>query len=391
MKMITIYILTDAPMPTGMAPTNRILSYAKGFSANGVKCEIIIFRKTDKSHRVNYASNEGEVDGVRYRYLFSYGIKSPVFLKRRLDDLLGDLRLFIAALSGFNKSSVLIYYSSRTTPVLFLKIAKFFRHFTLLKEESEHPSVYMREMNSFTSFVFARMHYRVFDGYLLMTRNLLNYFQDKYPDKPALLVPMTVDLSLYKPDDIKKEKSITYIGSLNNEKDGIDILLEAFLKLSNDYPDYELNLYGKPKNQEIYKSYKSFVSNSGLTGRVFFKGNISNKKIPEILLKSGVLVMARPDSIQAQNGFPTKLGEYLATGNPVVVTSVGEIPFFLKDKESAFIAEPGDVESLRDKIVEVLESDNIAHKVGLNGRKVAEQYFNNVIQTNSIIKFVHQL
>ena len=49
-----------------------------------------------------------------------------------------------------------------------------------------------------------------------------------------------------------------------------------------------------------------------------------------------MLVLARPDNIQAKGGFPTKLGEYLATGNPVVVTKVGEIPNYLIDGVNAF-------------------------------------------------------
>ena len=50
--------------------------------------------------------------------------------------------------------------------------------------------------------------------------------------------------------------------------------------------------------------------------------------------------MARPDSRQARGGFPTKLGEYLATGKPVCVTKVGEITVYLEDNVSAFLAEP---------------------------------------------------
>lgn len=391
MKLEELYILTDAPMPTGMAPTNRILSYAKGFIANGVKSEIIVFRKTSRLDENYYINNRGVVDGIKYRYLFSYGVKSSYFFKRRIDDFLGDVKLFLIALYALHKNTGVIYYSSRTTPVFFLLVAKLYRQFKLVKEESEHPSVYRREMNAFASYVFSRFHYRLFDGYLFMTGNLMKYFKEKYPDKPSILVPMTVDLGRFNRNDIKRKKYITYIGSLNDEKDGVNILLKAFSKISEKFPDFNLNLYGKPKSQEIYKEYQNFVSQSGLASRVFLRGSKNNERIPEILLESWMLVMARPESIQAQNGFPTKLGEYLATANPVVVTSVGEIPEYLKDKESAFIAKPGDVESLVNKITEVLENDDLAREVGLKGKKVAEQYFNNVAQAKDVINFMNDL
>ncbi len=58
-----------------------------------------------------------------------------------------------------------------------------------------------------------------------------------------------------------------------------------------------------------------------------------------------------PDSKQAQGGFPTKLGEYLATGNPVCATTVGEIPDYLVDGESVYFAVPGSVDSFADAML----------------------------------------
>ena len=61
--------------------------------------------------------------------------------------------------------------------------------------------------------------------------------------------------------------------------------------------------------------------------------------MPKYLCNAKLLALARPDSIQAQGGFPTKLGEYLATGRPVVVTKVGEIPDYLEDGVNAFLSD----------------------------------------------------
>jgi len=102
------------------------------------------------------------------------------------------------------------------------------------------------------------------------------------------------------------------------------------------------------------------------------------------------LVLPRPDSLQAQHGFPTKLGEYLATGNPTLVTSVGEIPDYLTDNLNCYMAVPGNVESLKNKLLEIIENYQKAKKVGLQGRKTAEIYFNNIEQTKKIITTVEK-
>ena len=50
-----------------------------------------------------------------------------------------------------------------------------------------------------------------------------------------------------------------------------------------------------------------------------FTGRTSPEVMPQILTDASILALARPNNVQSQNGFPTKLGEYLATGNPVAI------------------------------------------------------------------------
>ena len=117
---------------------------------------------------------------------------------------------------------------------------------------------------------------------------------------------------------------------------------------------------------------------------------MSRDKIPELLINSDCLVLARPDSKQAQFGFPTKLGEYLATGNPVVVTSTGEITNYLKDNYSAFIASPGNIKDISDKILQVLSDKNNSYSVGQKGFEIAMKYFNSEVQANGISEILKE-
>jgi glycosyltransferase involved in cell wall biosynthesis len=77
--------------------------------------------------------------------------------------------------------------------------------------------------------------------------------------------------------------------------------------------------YDTSKHLKLIREYR-------LEGRIQWKGEVPRDQIPAILQHASLLVLPRPESKQAQGGFPTKLGEYLATGNPVCSTRVGEIP-----------------------------------------------------------------
>ena len=102
-------------------------------------------------------------------------------------------------------------------------------------------------------------------------------------------------------------------------------------------------------------------------------------------------MLARPNSIQAQFGFPTKLGEYLMTAKPVVVTSTGEIPCYLQDNEHAYIALPDDDISLSEKLREALRFPDKSLTIGRNGKKQALKYFNNKHETKKILDFIDRL
>ena len=119
-----------------------------------------------------------------------------------------------------------------------------------------------------------------------------------------------------------------------------------------------------------------------------YLGVLNKEQVPAFVCNANLLVLSRPDSHQAQGGFPTKLGEYLATGKPVCVTKVGEIPNYLKDNESAFMATPGDVDSFADAMDRALCNEEHAKAVALKGKEVAETEFNLELQSDKLYQFL---
>jgi glycosyltransferase involved in cell wall biosynthesis len=128
-----------------------------------------------------------------------------------------------------------------------------------------------------------------------------------------------------------------------------------------------------------------------LTDRVILTGLIPFNEMPAYLKNADALLLSRPDNIQARFGMPTKLGEYLISGKPVILTSVGDITIYLKDGESAFITTPGDYNAFAEKIDYVLGNYENAIEVGLNGKKVCEEHFNYKIQSSVLLRELYRL
>jgi glycosyltransferase involved in cell wall biosynthesis len=104
-------------------------------------------------------------------------------------------------------------------------------------------------------------------------------------------------------------------------------------------------------------------------------GGRSRGELVSYLIHASILVLARPLCRQSQAGFPTKLGEYLATGKPVLVTKTGQIATYLEDNYSVFLAPPDDIESFAERIRYILTHEDEATEVGRQGRDAAIRYF----------------
>jgi glycosyltransferase involved in cell wall biosynthesis len=147
-----------------------------------------------------------------------------------------------------------------------------------------------------------------------------------------------------------------YSGHLYDWK-GIPTVLEAAKLL----PDAQFHLVGGFP-EDIQRQRER--ANSLEINNVFFHGMKMHVEVPPYLWHADVLLL--PPSGKhpsAQWTSPVKLGEYLASGTPVVATSIPALRDWLSDKEVEFVT-PDDAASLAAGIRRLLEdreySDGLA-------------------------------
>lgn len=394
-KELKIKILTTEGFPVGLAASNRIMTYAKGFAEQNCNVSVHCIKPTETPENVFNHKSSGIIDGVEYNYDGGKTILASSFISRRIDNIKATYKMCMGLLNEkkANKTDAIIYYSSSTSRALVLYCITKLKNIIFLKEESEFPCVYSSGMSPFQKLLFNKLHYFLFDGSLIMTYKLIDYFvNDKKRKTPYLHVPMTVDMDRFIKSSpaIPTHSYIAYCGVLNNLKDGVDLLIEAFALISNEFPDLNLYLIGGAASESEHQSYLDKIKKYNLTKRVVLTGRLDKDKIPALLCAATILALPRPNSMQAEGGFPTKLGEYLCTGIPIVATSVGEIPLYLRDGVNVFMAEPGSIKSLASKFKIILSDYEEAKKIGLKGGEVVSTHFNYKIQTKEIIKFIKE-
>ena len=93
----------------------------------------------------------------------------------------------------------------------------------------------------------------------------------------------------------------------------------------------------------------------------------------------------------ANAGFPFKLGEFLATGKPVIASRVSDVERFLVDRESAMLIQAGSSEAIYKAAEFLLENPEAARAIGERGREVANASFNNEQQGKDLLTFIKSL
>ena len=104
-----------------------------------------------------------------------------------------------------------------------------------------------------------------------------------------------------------------------------------------------------------------------LGGSVEMIGAVPQDRLVELYREADIFCLP-----SLAEGLPIVLMEAMATGLPVVATSVAGVPELVRHGESGLLVEPGRVAPLTAALLELAESPELRHEIGASGRAVVE-------------------
>ena len=369
------YIVRNEYEPNS-APFNRLVAFLNVYESCGIQTELVI-------PFPNYEKSKPNLEYSHIKFSFLY--EKCKLLHNRIIAKLCAPFIFYKFIKQLSDDDVVLVLNTG----ILLGMLKKYSKVKVYHETTESPDIAQWRLKLLKKIYLEGC--KKVDGLFVISTALKDYFiKIGVPKEKITIVNMTVDVQRF--EGVKKQqtrdKYIAYCGTASNNKDGVDKLIQAFSLVAQRHKDVKLYIIGKAPSESDELHNLKLIEDLGLKERVVFTGIVSVADMPQLLTNATMLALARPNNIQAQNGFPTKLGEYLLTGNPVVVTKVGDIPLFLNDGESALLAEAGNIQEFANKLCWVLEHPDDAAKIGENGRHVAIEHFNSYIEGQKIIKTV---
>lgn len=380
-----IFILTKEPYPNGMAATNRIKCYARAIKEGGLDCEVVIYGTTEISgEKVRNTQAIGSYEGVPYRYIGGKTTGSQITLIRKVKQFLNQLHTEKYLKQKLQKGDVLFYFTG-------WKKAKLMLHF--MKAARSNEAYCVRDLCELPFGTGAETpmainlrritlekYFPLMDGIISISDALFNLAKENTPSGcKHIKVPIMVEYEHYRIEDRSAESEVPFIfhsGSLLQQKDGILGMIEAFgMAKQQLQKPIKYVLTGNIEASSHPAELRRLIERYNIEDSIEFVGFLFRDQVKDYLSRASLVISNRPKSQQDYYGFSTKVGEYLASGTPLITTNWGEAANWLKDGESAYIVEPENTEALADAIVRVFTNPEEAHRIGLTGQELCRRSF----------------
>lgn len=192
----------------------------------------------------------------------------------------------------------------------------------------------------------------------------------KFPGRKLCLLPNSTPILKSEPKASFNSPLLLLYSGTYTPKDGVADLLDGVIEAHNSGVDCRLILLGKGTAKDM-----KVLDKAANLDYVEYRGFVSDEELEETIKKCDILCMTRTNSRFANYGFPFKLSEYLATGNILLATNVGDVCRYVQDKVSALVVPPEDPKAIAEAIKFVIDYPEESLKIGLNGFKVMDKYF----------------
>lgn len=383
--MKKILVAISHSFPYGAAYAARTRALCKLFHAAGYETDILC----------DYIS--GEKDITEYGKVYSIankqtsGIKSlvftPIVYSRKLDYLLRTNKYdLVMTRSMFDRFDLVLAATRKHQIPLILESCEWydvrgFRH-------GKWDIRYYQFQHCFKN------TYNKADGVIAISRLLEKHYNDL--GIPVVRIPGIHDVEklLYRLEPRNDNfMDLIFGGNVFGGKEQFSELLCAMSQIDTDRKILRLHIYG-PSEAEVVSSLNKEGKNvyEKLINQLIFHGRIPQTEMGVACTEADFGLFFRPDRRSSHAGFPTKLGEYLSAGTPVITNDTGDISLVLENGINGFLLNTATVEEIKkllERIVNMSDCEN--KKMRIAARKTAEKFLDYTAYVEKLKTFLEEM
>jgi len=169
-----------------------------------------------------------------------------------------------------------------------------------------------------------------------------------------------------KKHSLENKRIILGIGRQTKEK-GFQYLIEAFRKISKEFPNAVLVIIGPLSSYNTY--LQGLAKNLGLSERIIFTGPVSEEALKSAMKNSEIVVIP-----SEYDPFPFVALESLSYGKPVVASDVGGLKEIFAHNVNGLLFKSRNSEDLASKMELLLRDKRLRKRLERNSRKSLQRF-----------------
>lgn len=375
-KTYDLIVVTGEPFPYGMAASNRLLCYVSSIATT----KKVLVLTYDAPYRKGVQEG-GNINGVDYRYMQHYK-KAPNKMVRLFFLLYRYVKLLLLLLFSY-KCKAVVFLSRRMLYAMMIKCALIIKGVPFYREISETPeNIKSRWKREFV----LRTHH-VFDGFIVISNGIEDLLKKYVRKSRYFFLPVLVQIDRFNNYGMVSKRNIVfYCSGGNAERDGLLDTLNGFIQYRERYNVdikleiatalYESDSYHK-KVKEVIDGYPLYFT---------YLGCLPTTEIPKRLMEARALMLT-PHKNYVTRGFPTKLGEYLASGTPVICSSIQDLSEQIPS-DIVYFVEPNSPTDICEALKHLLSDKQVSTELGERARQWVTANYTMDNYRDSLIQFL---
>ncbi|WP_416189255.1 glycosyltransferase [Neisseria sp. CCUG17229] len=226
---------------------------------------------------------------------------------------------------------------------------KIFKKYGIPYIITEHSSSYARDLIRDNQWPAMREAVKHASGLYAVSRDFAGLLNQKYPGTEWSYLPNILGKNFTRPFEFpqKSDNDFTFcsVSHLRHLK-GHDLLLPAFAKALQKYPDLKLKIGGTGPEG---KNLKNLTKQLGITESVSFLGALKTDEVLNLMRQSDAFVLA-----SRTETFGVVYIEALSQGLPVIATKCGG-PQSIVRPENGFLIPTENIDALADALIQMYE------------------------------------
>lgn len=205
--------------------------------------------------------------------------------------------------------------------------------------------------------------FRRADWFVFQTEMARDAFSKAARERSAVIPNPIAPLQRTKERSKGIQHRIVCVGRLDIHQKRQDLLINAFMNISQRYPDYTLDLYGDGPDEERLKGLAANCE------QIRFMGKTTN--VAEAIQQASMFVLSSD-----YEGIPNALLEAMSIGVPCISTdcSPGGARLLIRSNEEGILVPKGDVSALSEAMSWYIDNPEQRERIGINGREVNHRF-----------------